>query len=105
MASFTHTTFGQLHVVNEASGRYFLYDTANNEIILRGVNVSYYGSGSTTIDTSAGGAVVSVANAIKSNTLSNSVRLYWLSTTVGGSDYSLASLEFIIKTYLSKNIV
>jgi mannan endo-1,4-beta-mannosidase len=97
------TTPEVVDVPLQVSGR-FLTDGKGNRIMLKGVNVGYYGwvSGSP-FDRNE---VERIAASIKNNaTKCNTVRLLWMSEKAGGSGYSLSNLDFLLKTYTDKGFI
>jgi len=85
-----------------------LTDTNGNTILLRGVNVAFYGGNNSggTYQNVNPSTMSSIAYVVHSNaTKCNAVRLLWLSQTVGGSQYSVSNLESLITAYTNLNLI
>ncbi|HTC00873.1 MAG TPA: hypothetical protein VK705_09340 [Ferruginibacter sp.] len=85
-----------------------LTDTNGNIILLRGVNVAFYGGNNSggTYQNVNPATMSSIASVVHANaTKCNAVRLLWLSQTVGGSQYSLSNLESLITAYTNLNLI
>jgi hypothetical protein len=85
-----------------------LTDTNGNTILLRGVNVAFYGGNDIhgnyqEVNLST---INNIASIVRSKaTKCNAVRLLWLSQAAGGTSYSLNNLDSLLTAYTNQNFI
>jgi hypothetical protein len=85
-----------------------LTDTNGNTILLRGVNVAFYGGNDIhgNYQDVNPPTINNIASIVRLNaTKCNAVRLLWLSQAAGGAAYSLNNLDSLISAYSSRNFI